>query len=282
MKKYIFIIFTSLLAAVLFAYSRSFQSNSIWLFSGVLIYLVVGFLWNKSKISAIQKFMFLATPILLDTIFMQIIVDFRPILLLMPIFAFFGLCIGLFFKKKLFYGLALASLVVANIFTSFYFIPFFVFQKNVETDNRNIPDVLLMNTSMDSLTKKDFEGKVVLIDLWYAKCGACFAQFGETEKIYQHFKDNPKVIVMAVNTGIDKFDLFYSAYRLIKEKKGYNFPVWIDTQMSLVKSLQIQEFPTNIIISPKGKIQFIHKGFSKDEEAIYSKKMIAIIEQLLY
>jgi peroxiredoxin len=216
----------------------------------------------------------MALPTLADAIFMQVI-SIRPNLLIMYIFAFLGLIIGLYFNKTLFHILALLCLFLLNALFVFYYFPNLTFKSHLKTDNRLLPDAVFVNSLADSLFTKDLKGKVVLIDMWYAKCGACFAQFNETEKIYQHFKNNPKVLVVGLNTGIDEFDVFLAANRLIRKKKNLQFPLWLDIEMSLSKKLDLKEFPQNIIINSKGQICYIHKGFSRDEENIYSRKTVS-------
>lgn len=281
MSTYIYLILSSLASCFLFAFARSFQSNSLWLFLGFLVYLGVGFLWNRSKVFHYHKLLILSIPILADATFMQVIA-IRPSLIIVSIFAFLGLLMGLYFRKAFIYAFGLVSLVFANIFSAFYFFPSLEFEGKTQIGNRLLPNAVFVNAYADSLATKDLNGKIVLIDMWYAKCGACFAQFAETEKIYQHFKSNPKVLVMGLNTGIDELDMFLAANKLIRQKKNLQFPLWLDTEMLVSKNLHMQEFPQSIIVDSKGQIRYIHKGFSRDEENIYSRKMINIIEALLY
>lgn len=274
------IFLTSFIAIFLFAFSRSFQSNSIWLVSGFLIYLILGFIWNKADYSRVLKWIILGSPILLDTIFIQSIA-FRPILVIIPIFAFLGLGIGLNFQKKFLQILILSFLIISNLFFAFYFFPNQAFEEKLSTDSRTIPNSVFINNFLDTLSTKDLKSKVVLIDMWYAKCGACFKQFNEIEKIYQYFKNNPKVSIIGLNNGTDEFNTFLSAFRLIREKKNLQFPLWLDVEKTLMQNLEMKDFPQTIVVDTKGRIRYIHKGFSKDEQKIYAKKIIAIIESLL-
>ena len=44
------------------------------------------------------------------------------------------------------------------------------------------------------------EGKVVVLDMWATWCGWCFEGFPNLQKVYDQFKDNDKVVILAVNT----------------------------------------------------------------------------------
>jgi peroxiredoxin len=280
MKKLSWLFISSFLAILSFAYSRSFQSNTIWLILGFVIYLLVGFFWNRSKISQTKKLAILGIPILLDAIFTQV-VAIRPLLVIMPISGFVALLIGLNFKKNYFYGTALVTLIISNIILAFYFFPHQIFQEQIVKDSRKIPDATFVDATSDTLSTKDFEGKVVLVDMWYGACGACFMQFNETEEIYQHFKNNPKVIIIGLNTGIDSYPTFLGACRLIRERKGYNFPLWLDYNKSFMNNLQMKGFPQNLLIDKQGTIRYIYQGFSKDTKSMYSKNIIKMIEEML-
>ena len=122
------------------------------------------------------------------------------------------------------------------------------------------------------------KGKVVVVDFWATWCGPCKASFPYLQKVYEKYKANPNVVILAVNTwenvsGKEREDL---VKKFMAENK-YTFPVLYD--QGFVEKYEVEGIPTKFVIDKKGMIQFKSIGFLGGEKMI--EEMTMQLEMLL-
>lgn len=106
---------------------------------------------------------------------------------------------------------------------------------------------------------KDYEGQVVLVNAWATWCPPCRAEMPDINAYYQaHQQDG--FTVLAVNAGDSQPEAaaFAQSYALA-------FPVLLDTDMRLLDSMRIQNFPTSIVLGRDGRVKHIQVGMFSPE-----------------
>jgi thiol-disulfide isomerase/thioredoxin len=122
----------------------------------------------------------------------------------------------------------------------------------INADERTVLNTYEWNLSTTGGERVNFsqsEGKVVLVNLWATWCPPCVAEMPSLQKLYDVYGDKVDFYFVSSEAPltIEKFI----------QKKGYTFPVFIETQ-SPPKDLLTQTIPTTYLISKEGRI-IIHE-----------------------
>jgi len=112
------------------------------------------------------------------------------------------------------------------------------------------------------------KGKVVLVNLWATWCPPCIAEMPSLQKLYYIYGDKVDFYFVSSETP-ERLQRFL-------QKKGYDFPVYIETE-SPPELLQTRSIPTTYLISKEGKIVMNETGAANWN----SEKVHVIIDALL-
>ncbi len=125
----------------------------------------------------------------------------------------------------------------------------------------------------------ELKGKVVIVDFWATWCGPCKASFPYLQKVYDKYRSNQNVLILAVNTseqkqGKERLDL---VKQFMSDNK-YTFPVLIDDQ-GVAQKFGVEGIPTKYVIDKQGTLRFESVGFGDGPRMI--TELTTQIEMLL-
>lgn len=106
------------------------------------------------------------------------------------------------------------------------------------------------------LTEDDFNRKVVLLDFWTTTCGVCFQKFPQVQTVYDKYKNDSSVMILAVNKPIEE-DKPNQAFDDIR-KREHTFPVVVTKDEDLAEKFGVKGYPTTFVINRDGQI--VYKG----------------------
>jgi thiol-disulfide isomerase/thioredoxin len=137
-------------------------------------------------------------------------------------------------------------------------------------------DVVVLEDYQWSLTSLDgdrvnlsnSEGKVILVNLWATWCPPCVAEMPSLQKLYNKYGEDVAFYFVSSESP-DRLSAFL-------QKKGYDFPVYIEKQAP-PKLLQSRSLPSTFVISKEGRI-VIYKTGSADWN---NTKVHDILDRLL-
>jgi len=189
-------------------------------------------------------------------------IDFQESAVSFPdyIFHSLGLITGYVFyvmkssKKWLVAGLAMASTLFM------FFKGYSMWLHKLNYDNytgryfARLPGFTAEDGQGNIVSNVTIAGKLVLMDVWHTRCGACFKKFPALNELYLKYKNNEKVKIYAVNYP-NESDRPAQAFEMIT-KRGYSFPVAKLKTVSIVDSLSVSVFPTTFVVNEKGYVVF--------------------------
>ncbi len=112
------------------------------------------------------------------------------------------------------------------------------------------------------------EDKVVLLNLWATWCPPCLAELPSMQKLYTAYGDKVDFYFVTAEDAatVNKF----------MEKKGYDFPVYRETQRPPAE-LRVTTIPTTFLIDTDGEIIIQKTGAAQWD----SEEVVDILENLL-
>jgi thiol-disulfide isomerase/thioredoxin len=117
--------------------------------------------------------------------------------------------------------------------------------------NESAPNFTLQTVDGEKVTLSDLKGKKVFINFWATWCPPCRDEMPEIE---QYAKENPDIVVLAVNLrNTEKSD--EAVHNFIKEFE-YTFPVLLDQKGNVGNAYKILTLPTSYFVNTEGIVQF--------------------------
>jgi thiol-disulfide isomerase/thioredoxin len=110
-----------------------------------------------------------------------------------------------------------------------------------------------------TLDAESLKGKVVVLDFWATWCNWCFEGFPNLQKVYDQFKDNDKVLIVAVDT--DEVTTSDASVRESFEKAKLTIPIARDTKQFNSEVFKVEGLPSMVVLGTDGTVQAYHRGF---------------------
>ena len=113
------------------------------------------------------------------------------------------------------------------------------------------------------------KGQYIYIDYWASWCGPCRQSFPWMNAL-QAKLGSKGLKVVAVNVDAKRAD----ADKFLVHTPA-QFTVAYDPQGVSAKTLAIKTMPTSMLVSPEGKVLFVHSGFRTEETGQLEAKILA-------
>ncbi|HOG19238.1 MAG TPA: thioredoxin domain-containing protein [Salinivirgaceae bacterium] len=180
-----------------------------------------------------------------------------PINLIIPI----SILIGLKVRQRKYKIIRIIPLVIVFAFIGFIVHPNWSTFLLKRDDIKEIPSICIISDTNDTIDISE-SSKIVVLNIWSTSCGVCFREFPEYEKLFNKYKDNPRVDIYSVNVPL-KRDSTHNTVERVREK--YCFPIHF-AEKSFCSKLNIQSFPKMIIFKNK---ELIYSGSPEYENKNY-------------
>ena len=129
-----------------------------------------------------------------------------------------------------------------------------------------IPEFSISKIDGTVVRSSELRGRVVLVDLWATWCPACRRELPELEKLYRRYQANPQVMFWAVD--VQKNGETPAKARDFMQKYGYTLPLGVADEEALkpLGDLNLEGFPSLILIDPAGHVRLVHTGYDGSEQ----------------
>lgn len=109
------------------------------------------------------------------------------------------------------------------------------------------------------IDRASLEGKIVVIDFWATWCEWCFKGLPNLQYVYDQYKDNDKVVFLAVST--DEPRVSEKELQASFEKAELKLPIFRDLDRYCESVFQVKGLPTMVVLGPDGKVQIYETGY---------------------
>jgi len=113
---------------------------------------------------------------------------------------------------------------------------------------------------------KDFQGKVIFLNLWATWCGPCRSEMSAIQKLYENIDKEKVAFVML---SLDK-DSHLEKVKSFVSSRSFTFPVFMPSGY-LADQLQVPSIPTTFVITKTGVIDLKEVGMKNYNTAKFKK-----------
>jgi len=139
-------------------------------------------------------------------------------------------------------------------------------------EGKKAPEFSLSDSSNQTKSLRDYQGKVVLLNFWATWCGPCVSEMESLEKLYQRFQGK-EFTVLAVSLDEEG----WKAIEEFLKKNPVTFPILLDQEMKTADLYGTYKVPETYLIDAQGNV--VEKIFGPQDwaEEKWFKKIEGII-----
>jgi thiol-disulfide isomerase/thioredoxin len=134
------------------------------------------------------------------------------------------------------------------------------------------PQISFTDASGKSVSLLDFDGKVVLLNLWATWCAPCRHEMPALERLQTRFGDRIAVLAISEDFGGSKIVASFVAKLGLTTIKTY-----VDPKDVVGQAFKVTGLPTSFVLDRHGRV----RGRVEGEADWDGPKMLAVIEPLL-
>jgi peroxiredoxin len=143
---------------------------------------------------------------------------------------------------------------------------------SVFADSASAPDFTVTDIDGNTFSLKDFQGKIVIMDLFEIQCPACMEEIAQLKTVRNQFGEDLAIISISISPTLDTVE------ELKTLRSNYNI-TWIlarDTT-GVSKVYPVLAYPTLYIIDKNSYLRYEHGGTV--ESSVLAEEVTALIPE---
>jgi cytochrome c biogenesis protein CcmG/thiol:disulfide interchange protein DsbE len=131
--------------------------------------------------------------------------------------------------------------------------------------SQNLGEITLkdINGNNVSLSKYTNSGKIVIFSFWATWCSPCKKELSNISELYEDWKSDYNIEVVAINIDDSRNQAKVKPYI---DGQGWEFPVLLDPNEQLKRTLNFQTVPYTFVLGKDGKVIYQHSGYVEGDE----------------
>lgn len=129
--------------------------------------------------------------------------------------------------------------------------------KHFNMEGEIFPEFNFTDINGNLYTNENTKGKIIIIKTWFIDCKACIAEFPELNEFVEKYKNRNDIIFISLALD-SKPDL-----EEFLKKKNFEYQVVPNKRKFIKGKLNLQIYPTHIILNKKGRITKVVNDASK-------------------
>lgn len=151
--------------------------------------------------------------------------------------------------------------------TVFVLLAFSSFAQTTDLPKTTVRDI---NGKPKAFNEAFAPGKITLVSFWATWCIPCKQEIKNIKGKLDQWKSEVDFDYMAVSIDDSRASAMVKTYA---KSQGWTFPVYLDPNSDLKRTLNFQNVPYTMIVDQKGKIVFQHTGYEEGSEDLLIKKI---------
>jgi peroxiredoxin len=120
--------------------------------------------------------------------------------------------------------------------------------KNLMFEGKKIPNFNFMDLDGKKYNYNNTTGKIIVLKLWFINCQTCIQEMPQLNGLVKKYSDRNDVLFLSL--------AFDNSKKLKKflSKTTFKYAVVANKEKYILETLQVNEFPTHIVLNKKGII----------------------------
>lgn len=153
-----------------------------------------------------------------------------------------------------------------------------LFSVGVFAQSQDLPTTLVrdINGKQVPFNEAIEKGKVTVVSFWATWCIPCKQEIKNIKTKLPDWQKEADFNYMTVSIDDSRATAMVKTY---SKSQGWTFPVYLDPNSDLKRSLNFQNVPFTMIVDKNGKIVFQHTGYEEGSENLLFDKVKELSKQ---